>query len=264
MTVIDIAKMLDLDSDTIKAVSEYDPQINYNEISDRIALLQSPQTWGDGLAGLQEYCGDDPQGMKILTIYLHCLINTHERYIEKGIPEKVFVDTMGFIPRFIKSNRDTWGVSAFTMAWWFPREISMNEFRIGDYEYEFFNDNGVKKMWLHIPSDANLATADIKAIYPFVEKFYPEYSSAQICCDSWLLAPALKELLPEGSNILSFQNKFEIKRTDPDASWFMGWIWPRCDMPLEDLAENTTLQRNAKKHLLAGGKIGTAYGEYIG
>lgn len=262
MNVKDIATMLNLDEEVMSAVTEYDSQIDYSEIADKCQNLLEPSKWEETVKELQEYCGDDPQGMKILTINLHCLIDTFQRYREKGIPEKIFLDTMGFIPRFIKSHRDAWGVSSFTWAWWFPRQLSMNEFRVGEYEYEFFTDNGIKKMWIHIPADAKLAESDISAVYPFLEKYYPEYAKAQIVCDSWLLSPALKELLPENSNIIAFQNQFNVTRTDWESPWFMGWIWSRSDMPVEELPENTTLQRNVKKHLLAGGKIGSAYGEY--
>ena len=111
--------------------------------------------------------------MKILTIMLDCLVDTYGRYMQKGISEKVFLDTMGFIPRFIAGHKAAHGVSAFVWSWWLPREISMNEFRIGEYEYEFWMDNGVKKLNLHIPSDANLKTATFPQYIPLSENFTP-------------------------------------------------------------------------------------------
>lgn len=264
MTVKELAENLKLDEQVINTVSENDKATDYAKIDEACKMLLTPETWEQGVKELTEYCGDDPGGMKILAIYLHCIAETYERYSEKGIPDKIFYDTMGFIPRFLNSHKQTWGAYAFTWAWWMPRQISMNEFRVGEYEYEFFDDNGVKKMWIHIPADAKIAESNISAVYPFLEKFYPEYSDAQIVCDSWLLSPALKELLPADSNIIAFQNCFNVTRTDWESPWFMGWIWPRSDMPLEELPENTTLQKNAKKHLMAGGKIGSGYGEYTG
>lgn len=264
MTVKELANNLSLAPEVAETVSENDKNTDYSVICNACDMLLTPQTWEQGIKELQEYCGDDPRGMKILAIYLHCIADTYERYMEKGIPEEIFYGTMGFIPRFLNSHKQAWGEYAFTWAWWMPRQISMNEFRVGEYEYEFFDDNGVKKMWIHIPADANIAKSNISAVYPFLKKYYPEYADAQIVCDSWLLSPALKELLPEGSNIIAFQNQFNVTRTDWDSPWFMGWIWSRSDMPMEELPENTSLQRNVKKHLMAGGKIGSAYGEYTG
>lgn len=264
MTVEELAKNLGLAKEVIETVSENDRNTDYSLIESSCNLLLEPKTWEAGVKELQEYCGDDPKGMKILAVYLNCIAKTYDIYMEKGIPQEIFYATMGFIPRFLNSHMQAWGEYAFTWAWWMPRQISMNEFRIGEFEYEFFDDNGIKKMWIHIPSDAKIAESDISAVYPFLEKYYPEYEGEQIVCDSWLLSPALKELLPATSNIIAFQNQFRVTRTDWDSPWFMGWIWSRSDMPIEELPENTSLQRNVKKHLMAGGKIGSAYGEYIG
>lgn len=263
MTILELTKRLGLDSEVTAAVEESRISIDFSEIKTSCEMLLTPAEWEKGIKKLLAYCGDDPQGMKILTIYLHCITDTYERYIRKGIPEKIFFDTMGFIPRFLNSHKQAWGIYAFTWAWWMPRQISMNEFRIGELEYEFSDDNGTKKIWIHIPSDAKLDKSNIKEIYPFLEKFYPEYVNAQIACDSWLLSPALKNLLPQDSNILIFQEQFNVTHTDWESPWFMGWIWTRNDIPINQLPENTTLQRNVKKHLISGGKIGSAYGEYI-
>ncbi len=193
---------------------------------------------------------------------MHCILDTHDKYSQKGIPEDIFLDTMGFIPRFLNSNFETWGNYNFVWAWWIPRQISMREFRVGEFEYEFVREGDILKIYVHIPSDAYLAAADLNAIWPFIDEFYPEYRGGVICCDSWLLSPELKKLLPESSNIIKFQNQFDIKHIDLESPWFMGWVYGN-DMPLETLPEDTTLRRNLKKHLIAGGKVGSAYGEQI-
>ena len=46
----------------------------------------------------------------------------------------------------------------------------------------------------------------------------------------------------------------------PDHDQFLTWVYKRPDIPLADLPESTTLQRNLKKYLLAGGRIGEAAG----
>ena len=146
------------------------------------------------------------------------------RFIElaqqNGINNKIFFDTMGFLPRFINEHKKNHGVYAFTWAWWFVRQISMLEFRIDDFEFEFMGDN--KTISLHIPSDADLKNGKIDVIFDFANKYYPEYKNVNIICETWLLVPELKKLLPE----------------------------------------NTTLQKNLKQHLLSGGKFGWAYGIY--
>lgn len=223
MTCLDIAQMLGLDDEVISNVEKRCAEIDFGAIASSQNKLFDPPLWQEGLQELWDYCGDDPLGMKILTIMLDCLVKTHERYKALGIPNKIFIDTMGFIPRFIAGHKAAHGVSAFVWSWWLPREISLKEFRIGEYEYEFLTDNGERRINLHIPSDADLKSGDIEAIYPFVKEYYPEYDGCEIVCDSWLLSAELKKLL----------------------------------------SEDTTLQRAMKKHLEAGGKVGSAYGVYV-
>ncbi len=38
------------------------------------------------------------------------------------------------------------------------------------------------------------------------------------------------------------------------------WIFKKADIPVENLPEDTTLQRNVKKYLMAGGQIGEGSG----
>lgn len=251
-----------LDEEVTGLVLKYNSMFEYDKISDKCNKLYMPATWDEGIRELQEYCGEDEDGIKMLTLCLYCLIHTYDMYQEKGIPDIIFWDTIKFIPRFMGKHKELYGKNAFTWAWWFPRQISMYEYRIGEYEYEFIEEDSIKKISLHIPSDANLKSGNIAAVFPFVQKYYPEYINADIVCDSWLMVPALTGLLPPGSNIVQFQKQFNIKSVDEDSLAFMDWIYQSRDIAYNDLPENTSLQRKVKEHLLSGGKIGWAYGIY--
>lgn len=257
-----LCKMLALDSDVVDAVLAYNATFNYEEMKDMCKKLYARDTWEAGVHELESYCGEDTYGMKILTVYLHCLIDTYSNYKNMGIPDKIFWDTMGFIPRFTTSHKHAYGVSAFRLAWWFPRQISMQLFRIGEYEYEFVTEDGCNKISLHIPSDANLDHGYIPQIYPFVHTYFPQYSDAMIICDSWLLAPALSEVLTDTSRILNFQKQFCIESIVEDSPEVLNWVFQSPEIPYEQLPENTSLQRNLKRYLIDGRKIGTAKGVY--
>ena len=83
------------------------------------------------------------------------------------------------------------------------------------------------------------------------------------CC-SWLLAPALAELLPEDSGIRRFAGDYRLCGVMENDQEFYRWLF-QCEPPLpaEDLPERTSLQRAAKAHLAAGGKIGAASGVLV-
>lgn len=255
-----LCENLKFDTDLTDIILKYDKELNYNEIQDKINLLYNRNTWDNGLKQLNDYIKEDEKGLKMLTICLHCLIKTYDMYKNLGISEKIFWDTMKFLTRFINEHKNLHDEFSFTWAWWFVREISMSEFRIGDFEFEFMNDN--KTISLHIPSDADLKNGQIDVIFDFAKKYYPEYTNADIICKSWLVVPALKELLPKTSNIIKFQDKFTVNKVDTESLAFMDWVYSSRNIPIKDLPENTTLQRNMKKYLLSGKKIGWGYAVY--
>ncbi|MBQ7486134.1 MAG: hypothetical protein IJT77_01420, partial [Clostridia bacterium] len=87
-------------------------------------------------------------------------------------------------------------------------------------------------------------------------------------CETWLLSPTMKELLPEDSHIVHFQNAFDLSRTNPESKSAILWVFNRTaiqqkDMELADLPEDTALQRARKALLLAGKAPGTAEGVLV-
>jgi hypothetical protein len=74
------------------------------------------------------------------------------------------------------------------------------------------------------------------------------------------MSPALHKLLKKDSNILQFQDMFEITETDEESMAVMDWVFPGCAQGLEQLPETTSLQRNMKKYQLSGGKVGWSKG----
>src|SRR5699024_8014369 len=97
----------------------------------------------------------------------------------------------------------------------------------------------------------------------FIARLFPAYEGVPFLCTSWLLSPALKECLPEGSRIRSFQDEYEVTDVFPEPDSFLTWVYKRPDIPVADLPEDTSLQRNLKKYLLAGGKVGEAKGRLL-
>ena len=117
---------------------------------------------------------------------------------------------------------------------------------------------------VHIPSDANLqksAVAEsIKDFKDFCKSYFPDWVNTKIYCESWLLSPALIELLEDNSNIIEFQKLFTVESVDYDSIAVLDCVFPGNTEISEHLQENTSLQRNMKKYLLQGKKIGWAKG----
>ena len=64
----------------------------------------------------------------------------------------------------------------------------------------------------------------------------------------------------ESSNILNYQNRFYIFDEGEVGTDFIEWLYNTKTTDYAILPEDTSLQRNMKKHLLSGGVIRNAYG----
>ena len=231
------------------------------ELRDRILCRG---TWEEAIKELQGALEPDEDGMKILWELLNIVCGyTYGEYVQRNIPEDVFIATMKFCTRFLEEHYERYGVYKFSSAWWFPRQMSLLEYRVGALEYEFI-DGEQREISLHIPADADLRSPSvlksIEEFRGFMELYYPEWKNVRMVCETWMLAPAMEELLSEGSNVLAFKHLFELEEIDEAATWFMGWIYPGYEEIDENLPEKTSLQRRMKAHLLEGKKVGVAKG----
>lgn len=209
---------------------------------------------------VQLFPGDD---MTMLACQLEAASLCCSRMMALGVPEQVMVDTMKCFTRFLAETREMTGQDRFDREWWTWRQTGGRLLRIGQLEYELVPEQ--KVVSLHIPSDAlftpEKVDESLEEAGKLLDRIYPEYAGADYVCHSWLMSPKLKELLKEDSNILSFQNRFRITHVEPENRDFIGWLFRvKGDTPVENLPENTTLQRNAKALLLSGGSIGEAGG----
>lgn len=229
-----------------------------------IENLSNPCLWEASQKYLQEFLKPDGNGFKMLFYMLSAASYSFEKYKEKGISEQIFTDTMKCFTRFVKEHKRSNGKYGFDRDFWTGRQLSLQLFRLGELEFETIMENQEKMVSIHIPSDAILTEynckSSLKMAKDFFEKYAAEYANVPYICHSWLLSPALKELLPESSNIIKFQNLFTITETNKTATDFMMWIFKKPDIPVEDLPEETSLQRNVKQYLMTGGQIGEGKG----
>lgn len=279
MTLQNLCKILELPGEVIKEIEKYKKQ-HKKVIDERLhEQLKKPECWEQSITEIKNRIGEDPLGVCILAELLDYACHTYEEYNRVGIPDSVFVATMKFCTRFINEHKRVHGDYAFTWAWWFPRQLSMKEFRIGELEYEFADDDtktinsttvnsGIvypkSIINIHIPSDANMNPEYIResmeGYRAFLQGYYPEWEDAHWYCESWLLSPALRQLLPEASNIMMFQSLFDVENVDYESMAVLDWVFPGEKGELSDLSENTSLQRNMKRFLLDGNKVGWAKG----
>ncbi|MDQ4044899.1 MAG: acyltransferase domain-containing protein [Chloroflexota bacterium] len=111
---------------------------------------------------------------------------------------------------------------------------------------------------VHIPDYKGPLTPEacdeaIACAHRFFPQHFPEEHYRYAVCHSWLLDPQLKRYLQPDSNIIRFQERFELaeRLTDADRSIVQFVFGPVPDNPA-DLPNRTSLERAVREHLLAG------------
>lgn len=119
---------------------------------------------------------------------------------------------------------------------------------------------------VHIPREGKLTHElcgeSFSQAVAFFAAHFPEKRFHAFTCSSWLLDPQLQLLLDESSNLVQFQRRFSlfpVLGTDEGLYRFV-FHCGRCDIGL--LPEKTSLQRNVKRFMAAGGQM-HASGGYI-
>lgn len=219
-------------------------------------------------------------GIALLAATLAAACKTREAYREAGISGAIFLDTMGCLPRFLLETRELTGRWAYDRGPWTWRQTGGLLFRLGSLEFEYTTYEtagerapgltpGDPVLFVHVPSDATLDRAALDGSYAQARQFFGADGPAfhgqgvpkALLCESWLLSPALEELLPEGSGIRRFAGDFQRFRVLEDDPSFYRWLFRHLGpAPLEELRGDTSLQRAAKARLAAGGKMGAAWG----
>lgn len=213
---------------------------------------------------LQAILGKDEDNIKILTCMLKASADNYDIYNTKGINNKIYFDTMKCYTRFINETYKMTGRLYFDRYWWTTRQAGCHLFRIGELEYEMKHIDDKIVIGIHIPSDVNFSPGaldkSLLAAKIFFSDYYPNLAKAEYRCHSWLLDSHLKGMLNKNSNIISFQNRFEIFDEGEIGTDFIEWLYNTKSTDYSALPENTSLQRNMKRHLLSGGVIHNSYG----
>lgn len=170
----------------------------------------------------------------------------------------------------------------FSQMIWGAYFIRGNLVRFGRLEYEMgliptnpqlaeLLGQDIKMAYIHIPGGSSLADdgvqASLDAARTALVRYFPEATPDKLVfyTHTWLLSPQLREFLPETSNIIKFQNRFKLFKTEDSPASFVGFVFggtrPFGTYDLSELPEDTTMRREIKRRLIAGTplEIGSGY-----
>lgn len=117
---------------------------------------------------------------------------------------------------------------------------------------------------VHIPNGAAITpencTIAYRSCFEIAKKYFPEYNIKAISCQSWLLDPTIARLVKKSSNIVRFGSQYMRYPTRSSGTAVFMFLFRRPYEKLEDLPENTSLERAIKAHYLDGKYIYEAGG----
>lgn len=113
---------------------------------------------------------------------------------------------------------------------------------------------------VHIPRGENISYERTQASYKrcleVYTKCFPDFKPKAFACYSWMMEPKLMNMLKPESKIAVFQSKFMRFPAVSNGRGVFNFLFPDQSIKrLEDLPENTSLERNAKKYLLEGNHL---------
>ena len=227
-------------------------------------------------------------GESVYTVELLLLISLSKmlkkRYHECGIDERVWFDGMCDLKYKLLECRLVKGVwGTFVAAWlwkWFRLELfalgrlqfEMVPFKMDSYtKNEKHLSKGDPVINVHIPRtmtpldrESCLASYDKAAI--FFKKYFLGKPIAFVC-DSWLLYPNNREILPPKSNIRSFMEDYDIIEYRESLPGDYSSMWRLFDMDytgnVDDFPSDTSVRRNYIQHMKNGGRVGSGYGVFF-
>ncbi len=140
------------------------------------------------------------------------------------------------------------------------QRVSTTRMRFEKSEWEAVLRPGDDVINFHIPRGADFTPSHVEAAIAqgasLTARYYPECDFKYTVCTSWIIDPKLLDILPENSKIAQFIRHFFLHPSgDTAGNACMSYVWPGENAPIEELSENTSLQRGIKNMMLHGSFI---------
>ncbi|MEV4728399.1 acyltransferase domain-containing protein [Micromonospora humida] len=186
---------------------------------------------------------------------------------EHGVAGAVTWATLADLGRNLAIDRRMRGEGWPVMQSWLTLHVRGGLYELGRLQHE----RAGTAIGLHVPDAGPMSPEAVDASLDEAREFFPRHFPDErytvFSCGSWLLDPQLRNYLPEDSNIIRFQRRFEllpyVPADGPDADVeVLRFAFRTLSTPLEQLPRRTVLQRAIVDHLAAGGHWQWRHGRF--
>jgi len=120
---------------------------------------------------------------------------------------------------------------------------------------------------VHIPPNEDFSPEICEQSYieanKIIKRCYPDFMYKAFLCYSWLMDPQLEYLLKTDSNIITFQRRYTRFPSVSSGNGVFSFVFLKKYERLQELPENTSLERALKKHYLGGNYIYESGGFFL-
>ncbi|MBE6787614.1 MAG: hypothetical protein E7537_04630 [Ruminococcaceae bacterium] len=211
---------------------------------------------------------------------LECTGYAYEDYLAKNIDLEIFYDTMKDITYKVQECKTFKGVYGIFVPEWFKGFLRLERFGLGRLQYDLWEhredtvmigdfkvEKGFKTLACHIPSSGPLTYEAVVDSFKRAYNFFQDRQKDGILlieCFTWLLFPEYSQIFKEcAKNTYSFAQNFELYDIYYHEKFFDCWRIFNVDIDdcvIDDLPEDTRMQKGFKKYLKENNKFGGARG----
>jgi hypothetical protein len=176
---------------------------------------------------------------------------------DHGIADEVSWVTLADLGRNLAVDRRMRGEGWPVMQSWLTLHARGSLYELGRLQFQ----RGDSTIDLHIPDSGPLTpesvTASLDQARAFFPRHFPDERYTAFSCGSWLLDPQLREYLPDNSNIVRFQRRFDLEAYEEPEGLnadveVRRFVFRSLSTPLDQLPRRTVLQRAIVDHLRSG------------
>ena len=211
--------------------------------------------------------------IKLAVALLYSVEFTYPKYQKAVISDEIYFETMKDIAVWCENNNNK-GLKNLP---WIKNHLNFELFKLGRLQFQLYKcnnklldyslfpfDYGEKVVYVHIPQGEKLVYAEcvnsLKNAKCFFGEYFPNYDFDYFFCESWLLYGENWQFMNSSSNILQFSTLFDLVYSVEDDRQAIERIFGKRKIIKSKYEEKTTLQRNAKRFMQNGGKLGVGIG----
>lgn len=216
-----------------------------------------------------------------MVFVIECTGYAHEDFKKRNISDEIFYNTMSDITCKMRECKSVYGVyGSYVPSRWYNGIFKGDCLALGRLQYELWDhreddieiygfkiEKGYKTLSCHIPSSGplthELVVESLKMAYEvFADRIKDGILAVE--CFSWLLFPNYRTIFKEcAKNTYSFAQNFTIYDTYPHEKFYDAFrIYgvEAKDLVVENLPENTRMQKGFKEYLKNNNEFGGARG----